>query len=199
MEFLFQPGVYATSSSTGTTLLDMLERMWLPEHHTGEGTFYIISGFANYNGGLRFYPSFSKHTDRGGRIFAIISGSSTRQLSSLQVAEALLGCGADLFVVNRKRLLHAKCYGTANKHGQELIVTSGNFTGQGMSQNAESSIKLTQNDVAAMGFSWEQLLSGIFTQGWDIYNLKKSDTKRKRNPGWALLYDETLKAGTLET
>lgn len=199
MEFLFQPGVYATGSTGDTTLLEMLERMWLCEHRAGDGAFYLISGFANYNGGLRFYPTFREHTERGGRIVAVISGSATRQLSSLQVAEALLDCGADLFVVNRKRLLHAKCYGTAKEHGQELIVTSGNFTGSGVAQNAESTIKLTQNEVAAMGFSWEQLLGNIFAQGWDIYNLKKADRKRKRSPGWALLYDEVREAGTLET
>lgn len=196
MEFLFQPNVYATGK--GSTLLGMLERMWLRERRDGGGTFYIISGFANYNGGVRFYPSFLEHTKKGGRIVAVISGSTSKKLSSVQVAEALLDCGADLFVVHRKRLLHAKCYGTADAHGQDLIVTSGNFTGPGVAQNAESALILRRDEVAAMGFSWEQLLGNIFAQGWEIYNLKKADIKKKRSPGWELLYDEVRDAKTAE-
>ena len=54
MEFLLQPGVYRTGDAS--TLLKLLDNMWIKDHSVGAGTLYIISGFANYNGGVRFYP-----------------------------------------------------------------------------------------------------------------------------------------------
>lgn len=188
MEFLLQPNVY----STGTTsnLLTLLDHMWLKDHVLGKGQLFIVSGFSNYNGGVRFYPSFIEHTRKGGKITAIVGGSASQRLSSIQVAEALLNCSVDLYIVNRKRLVHAKCYGAVDESGEELIVTSGNFTGPGMSQNAEAAIRIDQSNVAAMGFSWLSLIDGVFSQGWDIYKLEKADITEKRNPGWSLLYDE---------
>lgn len=188
MEFMLQPGVYSTGVSN--SLLGMLDRMWIREHSSGEGTIYLISGFANYNGGVRFYPSFLDHTRNGGRVIALIGGSASQRLSSLQVAEALLKCGVELYVINRKRLVHAKCYGVADRRGEELVVTSGNFTGPGMSQNAEAAIRLKQEQTAEMGFSWERLVGSMFAQGWDIYRLDQADLSAKRSPGWTLLYDE---------
>lgn len=188
MEFMLQPGVYSTGSSR--SLLQMLDRMWIKRHTPGQGVWYIVSGFTNYNGGVRFYPSFLDHTRRRGRVVAIIGGSASQRLSSLQAAEALLNCGVELYVVNRKRLVHAKCYGVSDDRGQELLVTSGNFTGPGMSQNAEAALYLEPEKTAEMGFSWDGLISAIFSQGWDIYRLEQSDISGKRNPGWTLLYDE---------
>ena len=188
MEFLFQPGVYSTGASH--SLLHMLDRMWLKDHNVGNGCLFIISGFANYNGGVRFYPSFLDHTRKGGKIIAVLGGSASQRLSSLQVAEALLGCGVELFVVNRKRLVHAKCYGVVDERGEELIVTSGNFTGPGMSQNVEAAIRIDQERISGMGFSWDDLLENIFAQGWDVYKLDQPDMSSKLNPGWSLLYDE---------
>lgn len=188
MEFLLQPNVYSTG--TCLNLLNLLDNMWLKEHVSGNGCLYIISGFSNYNGGVRFYPSFLDHTRKGGKIVAIIGGSASQRLSSLQVAEALLNCGVELYVVNRKRLVHAKCYGVSDDRGEELVVTSGNFTGPGMSQNAEAALRIDQTNVAAMGFSWKELLDKMFDQGWDIYKLDQTDIIDKRNPGWTLLYDE---------
>ena len=188
MEFLLQPGVYTTGTSR--SLLNMLDRMWLKEHLLGEGCLYIISGFANYNGGVRFYPAFLEHTRKGGRIIAVLGGSASQRLSSLQVVEALLDCGVELHVVNRKRLVHAKCYGVLDERGEELIVTSGNFTGPGMSQNVEAAIRVNQENISDIGFSWEELLNNIFDQGWDVYKLEQTDISSKLNPGWSLLYDE---------
>lgn len=48
MEFLLQPGVYRTGDAS--TLLKLLDNMWIKDHSVGAGTLYIISGFANYNG-----------------------------------------------------------------------------------------------------------------------------------------------------
>lgn len=188
MEFMLQPGVYSTGTST--SLLNMLDRMWIKDHTSGNGVLYIISGFANYNGGVRFYPSFSDHTRNGGRVVAVIGGSASQRLSSLQVTEALLNCGVELYVVNRKRLVHAKCYGVVDDRGEELVVTSGNFTGPGMSQNAEAAVRVEQAKTAEMGFSWDNLINGMFSQGWDVYRLEQTDIQSKTNPGWTLLYDE---------
>lgn len=47
-ELTVHPNVYATGASKG--LVSLLERVWLREHRTGEGTLYIVSGFANYSG-----------------------------------------------------------------------------------------------------------------------------------------------------
>lgn len=64
MEFLLQPGVYRTGDAS--TLLKLLDNMWIKDHSVGAGTLYIISGFANYNGGVRFYPYFTRHVQSGG-------------------------------------------------------------------------------------------------------------------------------------
>ena len=150
MEFLLQPGVYRTGDTS--TLLKLLDNMWIKDHTVGAGTLYIVSGFANYNGGVRFYPYFTRHIQSGGKIVAYISGSTTQRLSSIQVVEALLECGAEVNVVNRKRLLHAKCYGYQTSDDEELVVTSGNFTGPGMSQNAEVAIRVEKEHIQEMNF-----------------------------------------------
>lgn len=188
MEFLLQPGVYSTGSTS--TLLNLLDKMWIKEHTSGDGTLYIISGFSNYNGGVRFFPYFTDHVHKGGQLKVIIGGSTAQRLSSIQIVEALLQCGAEVYVVNRKRLVHAKCYGYATPQGTELIVTSGNFTGPGMSQNAEAAIRVDSPTVKGMGFDWNTLFHNMFTQGWDIYKLDLSDIVNKSDPGWRLLYDE---------
>lgn len=155
----------------------------------GDGTIYIVSGFANYNGGARFYKTFSEHTERNGRIVAFLGGSSQQNLSSKQVAEALLECGAEVNIVNRKRLLHAKCYGTHSSAGQSLIVTSGNFTAPGMSQNVEAALLLEAKETASLEFSWHDLEVSMRSQNWQIFqpNLDEPD-----DPRWSLLYDESV-------
>lgn len=188
MEFLLQPGVYHTGDSS--TLLKLLDDMWIKTHIEGAGTLYIISGFANYNGGVRFYPYFTRHVQSGGKIVAFIGGSTSQKLSSLQVAEALLQCGAEVNVVNRKRLLHAKCYGYKTLETEELVVTSGNFTGPGMSQNAEAAIRIETEHIRKMKFSWTEFVDNIISQKWDIHRISVDDIENKSNPAWTLLYDE---------
>ena len=89
-----------------------------------------LSGF---NGGVRFYDLFRNHVKKGGKVVSFFSGSTAQRLTSRQVAEELPSCGAEVNVVNRKRLFHAKCYGWESDKGNSLIVSSGNFTGPGMS------------------------------------------------------------------
>jgi hypothetical protein len=196
MEFLLQPGVYKTGASS--SLLNMLDNMWIINHKVGEGTLFILSGFSNYNGGVRFYPYFSQHIRQGGEITVILGGSTSQRLSSLQVVEALIQCGAKVYIINRKKLVHAKCYGYVTDSSEELVVTSGNFTGPGMSQNAEAAIRIDHNCILKINFSWNSLVSNIFAQPWDIYQLDYSDIATKSNPGWSLLYDEVSGVGRLD-
>lgn len=82
-ELTVHPSVYATGRSKG--LISLLERVWLREHEMGDGTLYIVSGFANYNGGVRFFPVFRRHIEQGGRVVAVFGGSARQKLTSQQV------------------------------------------------------------------------------------------------------------------
>lgn len=186
-EFCFYPNIYKTGHST--SLLRMLERVWVRECQPGEGTIFIMSGFGNYNGGVRFYPSMERHVQNGGTINAFFSGSTSQKLTSKQVVTELLNCGARVYIINRKRLMHAKCYGRQTGQGGSLIVTSGNFTGPGMSQNAEAAILLDSDSTKALGFSWDELIGNIFKQKWTIY---EPGLNNQQAPAWNLLYDETV-------
>ena len=193
IELTLHPNVYSTGHSKG--LVSILERVWLREHTSGEGTLYIISGFANYNGGVRFYPTFSNHINKGGRVVAIFGGSARQNLSSKQVVTGLLECGAEVYIVNRKRLMHAKSYGSCTHEGQMLVVTSGNFTGPGMAQNVEISVLLDRPTTQSIGFSWENMIQSMKAQPWDFYQPTLVDLNA---PAWQLLYDEQNRAIVLD-
>jgi len=165
----------------------MLESVWVKGLKLGDGTMYIISGFANYNGGVRFYDLFRRHIDNGGKLVVILGGSSSQRLSSQQVVRELINTGAEVHVVNRKRLLHAKCYGYASSTGQSLIVTSANFTGPGMAHNVEASLLLGEDLTLTAGFDWNELISSMLSQSWDI---SMPDITDDEHPTWNLLYDE---------
>jgi len=186
IEFSLHPNIYVTGNHK--SLRSMLEDVWVRRHTPGDGTFYIISGFANYNGGARFYRPFREHTENGGKIIAFLAGSSTQRLSSKQVVEALLECGAEVNIINRKRLLHAKCYGAATSIGQSLIVSSGNFTGPGMSQNVEASLRLQDELLTQANFQWNSLIAAMYAQTWLRYTPQLTAPNK---PDWKLLYDET--------
>ncbi|GAB0056129.1 hypothetical protein SIID45300_00434 [Candidatus Magnetaquicoccaceae bacterium FCR-1] len=184
-ELTLHPNVYATGHSKG--LVNLLERVWVREHTPGDGTIFVVSGFGNYNGGVRFFETFRNHNLRGGNIIAVFSGSTNSRLTSKQVVREMLECGAEVHIVNRKRLLHAKCYGVYSKRGDFLVVTSGNFTGPGMSQNVEMSVLLDQASTKAMNFSWHALLQSMLAQQWKMYQPTLADLDA---PAWQLLYDE---------
>jgi len=186
MQFALHPNIYATGHHRG--LRALLEEIWIRSLRPGEGAIYILTGFANYNGGARFYRTFREHTERGGTIVAVVGGSTTQRTTSRQVAQALLDCGATLYVTNRRSLMHAKCYGSSTPAGQNLIVSSGNFTGPGMSRNVEAALHAGPEATQSMGFSWEPLIEGILHQNWQIHQpLAIEET----HPVWTLLYDET--------
>ena len=184
-ELTLHPNVYHTGTSKG--LITLLERVWVRDLTPGDGTLYIVSGFANYNGGVRFYDTFRRHIDNGGRIIAVLGGSASSRLSSKQVVTELLGAGVDVNIINRKRLMHAKSYGRSSDDGSMIVVTSGNFTGPGMSQNVELAVLLDQPTIAAMKFSWQDMVDGMLAQEWDFYKPTLDDAK---SPAWKLLYDE---------
>ena len=184
-ELAVHPSVYSTGRNTG--LVPLLERVWLQETEFGRGTFYVVSGFANYNGGVRFFPVFRRHIERGGRVAAVFAGSAGRNLTSQQVVRAMLECGAEVHVVNRKRPLHIKSYGSSTPDGDTVIVSSGNFTGPGMSQNVEMSALLDCFTTREMGFSWSILMSDLLSQNWHLY---QPTIDNMAAPAWQLLYDE---------
>lgn len=186
MQFAIHPNVYSTNGKSHG-LLSMLEQAWIKGRTIGDGTFYIVSGFSNYNGGVRFYEVFKNHIANGGNCIVFLGGSTSQRLSSQQVVEQLLEIGCKVFIINRKRLLHAKCYGYSSKTGESLVISSGNFTGPGMSQNIEASLFLPEDHVKNMGFSWNNLTESFFRQNWDIYEPKLND---RSHPSWKLLYDE---------
>lgn len=184
-ELTLHPNVYATGHSKG--LVNILERVWVREHTPGDGTIFVISGFGNYNGGVRFFETFREHRDNGGEIVAVFAGSTSSRLTSKQVVTEMLECGADVHIINRKRLLHAKCYGARSTRGESLVVTSGNFTGPGMSQNVEMSVFLEPASTAAMSFSWQKMIDSMLAQKWAFYSPSLTDLTA---PAWQLLYDE---------
>lgn len=185
IEFTLHPQVHATGHSRG--LIGLLERAWVREHKAGDGNLVIMSGFGNYNGGVRFFEVFRRHVAEGGKVTAIFGGSTSQRLTSRQVVEEMLECGADVHLVNRKRILHAKCYGADTADGDRLIVSSGNFTGPGMSQNIEGSVFLDAATTKAMSFRWRETLDSVFKQRWQFYRPTLGD---KNAPAWKLLYDE---------
>ncbi|MBN5158538.1 MULTISPECIES: hypothetical protein [unclassified Stenotrophomonas] len=185
MELTLHPNVYSTGRSKG--LVNLLERVWVREHTPGDGTIFVMSGFGNYNGGVRFFETFKKHKERGGSLVAIFAGSSRARLTSKQLILELLECGAEVHVVNRKRLLHMKCYGAVSGRGQSLVVTSGNFTGPGMSQNVEISVLLGAQQTAEMSFSWRDMVNSVLSQKWALY---RPTLDNLTAPAWQLLYDE---------
>ena len=191
-ELSVHPNVYATGRSRG--LLAMLETLWLREQQIGDGTMYIVSGFANYNGGVRFYPVFRDHVRKGGKVVAVFAGSARQKLTSRQVVAALLECGVEVHIVNRKRLMHVKSCGAATSTGQLLVVTSGNFTGPGMAQNVEMAVLLDRPSTKEMGFSWNELVAQMFDQGWSVSQPELGNA----SPAWQLLYDEKASTVVLE-
>lgn len=191
---MMHPNVYATGSHNG--LRQILEEIWVKQPVLGSGTIYIVSGFANFNGGARFYSHFEDHVRRGGEIVTIFGGSSSQRLTSKQVVDALLDCGAKVYVINRKRLLHAKCYGYQTNSNENLVISSGNFTGPGLSQNIEATTYLDTNAVAASTFSWNDLIDNMLASSWQIH---ECDSKDSTAAFWDLLYDEVGKAPEIDS
>ncbi|MFC1917839.1 restriction endonuclease [Chloroflexota bacterium] len=192
-EFVLQPAVYSTGIKHN--LLGILEDEWIRHSQPGNGNFYIISGFGNYNGGVRFYSTFRRHIDLGGQVIAFFGGSTSQHLTSRQLIERLLNCGCEVYLVNRKRIFHSKFYGTFSDGSSSLVVTSGNFTGPGMSQNVESTVHLQSDITNQINFNWLNLTQSILAQNWEIYRPSLVDMEA---PAWQLVFDERQTGITLE-
>ena len=193
-EFALHPNIYATGVDRG--LRPFLEKLWIQKSLLGKGTIYLISGFANFNGGARFYGYFEEHIRNGGEIVAIFGGSRSQRLASKQVVEAFLDCGARVYLINRKRILHAKCYGYKFGRFEELVISSGNFTGSGLSQNIEASVYINKDMMKASNFSWKNLMKNMLASSWQIHECKR---KSPQAPFWDLLYDELGKAQEVDS
>lgn len=192
--FTMHPNIYSTDTPAG--LIQLLEQSWVKDLTPGVGKMYIVSGFANYNGGVRFYDVFSNHIASGGEVIAIFGGSTSQRLSSKQVVEELVNRGVKTYIVNRKRLVHAKLYGSTNDSGDTLIVSSGNFTGPGMTQNVESSIYLDSTTTHASNFIWTELIDNMLSQNWQCFELTQGNISS--SPAMNLLYDELTTVPTLD-
>ena len=184
-EITLHPDVYSTGNSKN--LIHILERIWIGDHTPGDGTIFIVSGFANYNGGVRFFETFRQHCKKGGNVIAVFAGSASSRLTSKQIVEGMLQCGAEVHIIKRNRLMHAKCYGSSSTSGEALVVTSGNFTAPGMSQNVEMSVSLDTKSTASIKFSWQKMVDNILEQNWSFYQPKLAAMDA---PPWKLLYDE---------
>ncbi len=184
-EFIFQPEVYRTGSHN--SLINLLEELWTRPENLGSGTYYIISGFGNYNGGIRFFPTFKRHIDSGGRIVSFFGASTSMNQTSRQLVSQLLDCGCEVHLINRKHIFHSKCYGASRTDGESLVVTSGNFTSLGMAHNVESSIYIVPELTNRIGFRWSELERSILSQRWEIYRPTLDDMEA---PAWSLLFNE---------
>lgn len=184
--FTLQPDVYSTSEKF-QSLPDLLDLMW-KSAETEKEAFYIVSGFSNFNGGVRFYDMFEDHINSGGTVIAILGGSTSQRLSTIQVVRELVSRGVHVKVVNRKRLMHAKLYGRASDSDQNLVTSSGNFTGPGMMMNVEGTFMADSKTLTDMNFNWKKLISEIEKQKWQTFDIEGEFDENA--PYVGLLYDE---------
>lgn len=172
------------------TLFSLLEKIWIKdlreESLLGKGTIYALSGFSNFNGGVRFYNNIEEHILRGGKCRVILGGSANMRMSSKQIVSKLMDIGCNVGIINRKAIFHAKCYGFESESYKSLVVSSGNFTSRGLTQNVEASLMLNNADMHNLNFSWEVLFDKIESQKLDYYKA----TTLKDAPFWRLLFDE---------
>lgn len=189
-EFVLQPGLYA--SGTSTSLFEVLSGVWPKSGEPEADTIYIVSGFGSFNGGVSFFERLRSHVEDGGKVRAVFGGSRSTNVTSLQLTDELLGLGAEVHVVNRRYMMHSKLYGKRLTTGDErLIVTSGNFTGPGIARNIESLVSLDAPTTSALGFDWEDLFSALLTSGLEVFTLNGAAPD---DPRWSLLYDESKRS-----
>jgi hypothetical protein len=116
-------------------------------------------------------------------------------MTSKQAVTELLRLGSRVNLLNRKKIMHAKMYGVASNLNTVAIVTSGNFTGNGIALNIEASLYLDGDDLINSGFAWSDACAALESRAtWNV--LEPKDLTSPGNPGWKLLFDEDAKAPT---
>lgn len=193
MSFVTQPNsVYSTG--TYGNLRDALRSVWSKELKT-KNDWFVVSGFCYLNGVLQIRDLISEHVSKyGGTCTVILGGTRGMKMSSKEAVLDLLDAGAEVFVINRKQIMHSKLYGSRNVDGaQSLIVTSGNLTANGLIGNVESSLVLDADLVDEIGFDWGNLVNSILEQNWQKHKMSFD----MNNPGWDCLFNE-IKDGTDE-
>lgn len=194
-EFLLQPGLYQTGRST--ELFQVLDSLWPKSPDGTDNTFYIVSGFGSFNGGVSFYERFRAHTNQGGKVRAVFGGSRSNNMTSRQLVDALIDCGADVHLINRRHIMHSKLYGKRATDGQQrLVITSGNFTGPGIARNIESVLTLNSETTTSMSFDWDDLLDGLLSPTLEVFHVNGADSD---DPRWSLLYDEGSRDSRMPT
>lgn len=186
IEFLLQPEVYATNTSYGE-LGEVLDELWklAPQ----DSTLYAASGFVEQGGVLPFVRTLRGHIEHGGKVKCFFGGSPSQSMASRQAVVELLGLGADVRLLNRKKIFHSKMYGVGGDVKASLVVSSGNFTGPGIALNVESSIVLRGTAFAQSGFSWDEWERALSKFAWHIPRL--STVNDSTDPAWKLTFDET--------
>lgn len=187
-QFLLQPNLYRTGEAED--LFGVLDGLWGEgrSRDSQDGAYFLVSGFATHNGGVRFFERFRHHIEDGGTVQAVFGGSRSSNMTSRQLVDALVGCGASVHIVNRRYMMHSKLYGKRSASGEErLVVTSGNFSAPGLRRNIESLISLSESSTTALGFDWSSLLGGLLSETVQVFAASEAEDD---DPRWALLYDE---------
>lgn len=187
-QFLLQPNLYSTGEAED--LFGVLDGLWADrgDHDPQEAAYFLVSGFATHNGGVRFFERFRHHIDGGGTVHAVFGGSRSSNMTSRQLVDALVECGASVHIINRRYMMHSKLYGKRSTTGDEhLVVTSGNFSAPGLRRNIESLISLSGPSTAALGFDWSSLIDGLLSETGNVFAASEAAVD---DPRWALLYDE---------
>lgn len=184
-QFLIQPDLYRTGAAED--VFSVLDELW-PLAPDPTRDVYVVSGFGTHNGGVRFFERFRSLVDAGGTVRAVFGGSRSSNQTSRQLVDALLDCGVQVWVINRRYMLHSKLYGTRQGDEDRLVVTSGNFTAPGLWRNIESAISLDGPTTASLGFDWPDAFDALLTGTPDVHDLTAAPAE---HPCWSLLYDET--------
>lgn len=187
-QFLLQPNLYRTGDAED--LFGVLDGLWGEGRNRDpqDGAYYLVSGFATHNGGVRFFERFRHHVDGGGTVHAVFGGSLSSNMTSRQFVDALMECGVSVHIISRRYMMHSKLYGKRSTTGDErLVVTSGNFSAPGLRRNIESLVSLSGPSTAGLGFDWTSLMDGLLSDTAEVFTASGAADD---DPRWALLYDE---------
>ncbi|MGA8512862.1 MAG: restriction endonuclease [Thermoplasmata archaeon] len=184
-EYILQPGIFSAPDVPGADLQMFLEKIWVSS--PADVTFYVASGFVDQNGVLPFVKTFKQHVDGGGQVRCFFAGSAGQNMAGQQAVEELLSVGAEVALLNRRKIFHVKMYGCHSSSGEESVLSSGNFTGNGLALNVESSARFGRRPLSDAGFSW-QTWEDRLRAAFDWHKLSLGD---RAAPGWKLTYDET--------